>query len=146
MPKFTEKQAEEQFRIFSDNVKEEDIHDVLEKEEAINKKVHGPLDKFTQKIKLLFSIVKDYANGKYREIPWKTIAAITGTLIYVFVPFDILPDFIPVIGLTDDAAVIALCLAAIDSDLKKYEEWKKNQVEYEIIRESNNVKKHENDC
>jgi uncharacterized membrane protein YkvA (DUF1232 family) len=135
MPKFTEKQAEEQFRIFSNNVKEEDIHDVLEKEEAINKKVHGPLDKFTQKIKLLFSIIKDYANGKYREIPWKTIAAITGTLIYVFVPFDILPDFIPVIGLTDDAAVIALCLAAIDSDLKKYEEWKKNQAEYEIIRE-----------
>jgi uncharacterized membrane protein YkvA (DUF1232 family) len=135
MPKFTEKQAEEEFRKFSGNVKEEDIHDVLGKEEAINKKVHGPLDKFTQKIKLLFSIIKDYANGKYREIPWKTIAAITGTLIYVFTPFDILPDFIPVIGLTDDAAVIALCLAAIDSDLKKYEVWKKNQAEYEIIKE-----------
>jgi uncharacterized membrane protein YkvA (DUF1232 family) len=135
MPKFTKKQAEEEFKIYANNVKEEDIQDVLGKEEAIFKKVHGPLDKFTQKIKLLFSIVKDYANGKYKEIPWKTIAAITGTLIYVFTPFDILPDFIPVIGLTDDAAVIALCLAAIDSDLKKYEVWKKNQAEYEIIKE-----------
>ena len=94
------------------------------------------MEKFAQNIKLLFSVIKDYANGKYREIPWTTIAAIIGSLIYVFSPIDLILDFIPVLGLTDDAAVLGLCLKGIVSDLRKYEKWKnQNAVEYEVIEE-----------
>ena len=41
------------------------------------------------------------------------------------------------LGLTDDAAVLGLCLAGIASDLKKYEIWKSQYVEYEVIDEKN---------
>jgi uncharacterized membrane protein YkvA (DUF1232 family) len=133
MKDFTKKQAEEEFVKYSNNVTEDDVSGVLEKEEAILNKAHGPLEKFANNIKLLFSFVKDYASGKYKEVPWTTIAAIIGSLIYVFSPIDLIPDFIPVLGLTDDAAVLGLCLAGIASDLKKYEIWKSQYVEYEII-------------
>jgi len=137
MAYFTRKQAEKEFSKYSSNVTEDDVSGVLEKEEAIIKKAHGPLEKFAKNIKLLFSFVKDYANGSYKEVPWTTIAAIIGSLIYIFSPIDLIPDFIPVLGLTDDAAVLGLCLAGIASDLKKYEIWKSQYVEYEIIDEKN---------
>jgi uncharacterized membrane protein YkvA (DUF1232 family) len=134
MAEFTDEQAEEEFAKYSKNVSEDDVSGVLDKEEEILSKAHGPLEKFVQKIKLLFSMVKDYVNGSYREVPWVTIAAIVGALVYIFSPIDLIPDFIPVLGLTDDAAVLALCLKGISADLGKYQVWKKqSDIEYKII-------------
>jgi uncharacterized membrane protein YkvA (DUF1232 family) len=142
MAKFTEEQAEEEFGKYSRNVTEDDVSGVLDKEDEILGKAHGPLEKFVQNIKLLFSVVKDYTNGNYREIPWTTIAAIAGSLLYVFSPIDLVPDFIPVVGLADDAAVLGMCLAGIEHDLKKYEFWKRRHtVEYKIIDENQSDRK-----
>jgi uncharacterized membrane protein YkvA (DUF1232 family) len=136
MAKFTEEQAEEEFDKYTKNVTEDDVSGVLDKEEEILGKAHGPLEKFAQTIKLLFSVIKDYANGNYKKIPWTTIAAIIGSLLYVFSPIDLVPDFIPVLGLMDDAAVLGMCLAGIERDLEKYKIWKKrHSVDYEIIEE-----------
>jgi uncharacterized membrane protein YkvA (DUF1232 family) len=133
MEKFTDEQANEEFGKYSRNVSDDDVSKVLEKEKAILGKTKGPLAKFAKSIKLLFSLVKDYASGNYREIPWTAIAGIVGALIYVFSPIDLIPDIIPVLGLTDDAAVVMLCLKAIDSELIKYAKWKKiNLIEYKI--------------
>lgn len=40
----------------------------------------------------------------------------------------IIPDFIPVFGLMDDAGVVALCLKIIDGDLQAYRKWKFDNV------------------
>jgi uncharacterized membrane protein YkvA (DUF1232 family) len=42
------------------------------------------------------------SNPKYR---WLIIGA---TLLYLFSPFDISPDFLPIIGWIDDGAILAL--------------------------------------
>jgi len=125
--RFTEEEAEEQFAKYAKNVKKDDVSGVLEKEEAILGKAKGPLAKFARNIKLLFSVIKDYAQGNYKEIPWTAIAAIIGALLYIFSPIDLVPDFIPVFGLMDDAAVLGLCLNAVGSDLNKYEIWKQQK-------------------
>jgi uncharacterized membrane protein YkvA (DUF1232 family) len=124
MAKFTDEQVEEEFAKYSNDVSEDDVSGVLDKEKEILGKAHGPLAKFAGNMKLLFSVVKDYANGSYREIPWKTIAAIVGSLVYVFSPIDLIPDFIPVAGLLDDAGVLVACLKLISGDLTKYQAWK----------------------
>ncbi len=49
-------------------------------------------------------------------------------LIYVFNPFDIVPDVLPIIGAVDDATVIAACLMLIERDLNKYRTWKEGQL------------------
>ena len=46
-------------------------------------------------------------NPKYR---WWLVL---GSLLYLFSPFDIAPDFIPVIGLIDDAAIMALLVSEV---------------------------------
>jgi uncharacterized membrane protein YkvA (DUF1232 family) len=52
------------------------------------------------------------ANPKYRG--W----VIAGTLLYLFSPFDIAPDFIPFIGQIDDAIVVTLLAAELAQILK----------------------------
>ncbi|MBD1844087.1 DUF1232 domain-containing protein [Cyanobacteria bacterium FACHB-63] len=50
-------------------------------------------------------------NSKYR---WLVIA---GTLLYLFSPIDLLPDFIPLIGQIDDTVVLGLLVAEVSSML-----------------------------
>jgi uncharacterized membrane protein YkvA (DUF1232 family) len=38
-------------------------------------------------------------------------------------PFDVIPDFIPFLGLTDDATVIGLAISRLRHELNKYEDW-----------------------
>ncbi len=41
-----------------------------------------------------------------------------GALAYFIVPSDVIPDFIPGIGGTDDASVLAAALAAVSANLR----------------------------
>jgi uncharacterized membrane protein YkvA (DUF1232 family) len=113
-----------------DDFEEEDINDVLEDEEAIKSKFEkrGKLQRYLDDAQILFSLLRDYANGTYREVPFNVVAAIGGALIYVLSPIDLIPDFIPIIGYLDDAAVVAFCLNLIEKDLITYKIWKGNRA------------------
>jgi uncharacterized membrane protein YkvA (DUF1232 family) len=52
---------------------------------------------------------------------------LTGALLYVLTPLDLIPDFIPLAGFVDDAAVFAFVLTFAQGDLVRYREWKKTQ-------------------
>lgn len=126
MTEITNEQAEKELNERSATVSEADVGRILKNQDEIEKKFssEGPLKKFFNDITLLLSMVRDYWGGEYREIPWTTIAAAVAALAYVLSPVDLIPDFIPVIGYIDDAAVVALCLSAIKSDLENYKRWK----------------------
>ncbi len=109
-------------------VTEKDIEKVVNKSEEIKKRFAGrSLGRFIEDAQLLVAIVKDYWSGKYRLVPYGTVAAIVFTLIYVFNPLDLVPDVLPIIGEVDDAAVIAACLMLVEQDLSKYKNWKQAQ-------------------
>lgn len=103
-----------------------DFLKVIDKSREIGKKFarRGPLARFIEDARLLLAIVKDYWTGRYRKIPYGMIAAVVFVLLYVFNPFDIMPDFLPLIGQIDDAAIVGASLMALERDLNQYRTWK----------------------
>ena len=66
----------------------------------------------------------------YRDprVPWYAKALIAVVVGYAFSPIDLIPDFIPVIGTLDDAAVMAACLKLVEDELNAYTLWKTKNI------------------
>ena len=111
-----------------------DVDNVLDNESKIKKLFNKEaLKKFAGQVPLLFSLVKDYKAKRYREVPVKSIVAIVATLLYVFLPVDVIPDIVPALGFTDDAVVVAWCLKVVTSDLEKYKAWKESNPDIKDV-------------
>jgi len=124
----SKKPNEEFVKQGAQNVTDKDIEKVVDRSEDIKRKFlsPGPLTRFVDDGRLLISLVKDYWSRAYRQVPYGTIAASAFSLIYVFNPFDFVPDVLPLIGQLDDVAVISACLLMLEHDLHKYRDWKKS--------------------
>ncbi len=88
----------------------------------------GIIDKILIKITLFGRLLKAYVKGEYREIPKETILKILASFIYFISPLDFIPDLLPVLGLTDDLALLLWVSKSIDADLTKFEEWEKTSA------------------
>lgn len=75
-------------------------------------------------VPVLIMLVRDYANEEYDCIPVGSIVAVVSALAYVLLGTDLIPDFIPVAGVLDDAAVVAACMKLVESDVNEYRAWK----------------------
>jgi uncharacterized membrane protein YkvA (DUF1232 family) len=53
-----------------------------------------------------------------RDTPRHVQAALIGALAYFVLPFDVIPDMMPVLGFTDDAAVLATALKLVASHMR----------------------------
>lgn len=111
---------------YADKVGADDVNNVLGKEDEIKKlfKRVKVLARYLNDLCEIFELLRDRVTGRYKEIPWRTIAALTGALIYALSPIDLLLDFIPGIGFFDDALVIGIAIKLAQPDLEKYREWK----------------------
>ena len=123
----------------TDKQKKEDILDtdleyLINEEEKLQEKLKDSshLERFAKDLMLFMSLIKDYYQGNYRDIPYKTISAGVVGLLYTLNPIDIIPDFIPFIGHIDDALVLTFCLKLVEKDLQKYQTWKKKQTAIDL--------------
>lgn len=126
-----EREAAARFKKNTEDVTKEDLEYAVKKGrkkiEELEDDVPGPLEALWRDIKDMWGLIVDYWNDVYKDVPWKTIAAIVGALVYFISPIDVIPDFIPVVGFLDDAAVIGLALNMVQEDLDAYRRWKKSQ-------------------
>ena len=53
-----------------------------------------------------------------RDTPYPVKAALLGALAYFVLPFDAVPDLLPVLGFADDAAVLATALRLVVAHMK----------------------------
>lgn len=88
-----------------------------------------------------------YFAFKSPNTPKSAKLTIAGALGYLILPVDMIPDFIPVVGLTDDSAVIVYALYRIyshideemkqqaDEKMKKYfgEDYDKHDIEDNLV-------------
>jgi len=117
----------------ADEIKPPKIDELLKEEVRIKVKSNKlNLKKFTQflqNLKLATEMLRDYRAKKYTNTPWRSIALLAAGIVYFLNPFDIVPDFFPIIGFTDDAVVLAAVFKSLRSDLKKYCDWKGYRAE-----------------
>lgn len=111
---------------------EELLRDTDKTEEFLNRledklKVIPKIGSKLALLPIFISMVRDYIRKVYTYVPLGTIVAILSALIYVFSPFDLIPDAIPGAGLIDDTLVITACLKLVGSDIYEYQEWKKSK-------------------
>jgi uncharacterized membrane protein YkvA (DUF1232 family) len=78
-------------------------------------------------LQAMFELVKSYIKGDYKNIPYGSLVLIVGAILYFVMPADAIPDFIAVLGFTDDATVIAFTLKKVKDDIDKFIAWKNEQ-------------------
>jgi uncharacterized membrane protein YkvA (DUF1232 family) len=102
---------------------ESDIKRVIEKTDDLKRtfESNGSLGRFLKDVKLMIALVRDYRNGTYRQIPWYALSAVAAALLYVLSPVDLIPDVVPVLGFTDDALMMSVCLLLVEQQLAEYE-------------------------
>ncbi|WP_230679808.1 YkvA family protein [Pontibacter sp. 172403-2] len=76
-----------------------------------------------ESLQLLSRMIKAATSGEYKGIPTTSLVGGVAVIIYFIMPLDLIPDIIPVVGLLDDATLLAWFMSSIKSELDKYKEW-----------------------
>lgn len=103
------------------------LHDAYQKLTTADSGKSG----LTQVKELMFTLirlVRNFISGRYRQISTKTVVIGLATLLYFLMPIDLVPDFIPALGLMDDLSLMAWFIRAFQGELVKYQEWESQQV------------------
>ena len=124
--KVSKEEAQAEVNKYADKVSQADVASTVENESKFNMlfKCVDKLAEYKDEVALVFSMLKDFTTGKYKKCPWRTIAVLVGALAYVLAPLDLIPDFIPVIGWSDDCLALGGALAFAKMDLEEYKAWK----------------------
>ncbi|GAA0892031.1 hypothetical protein GCM10009122_17100 [Fulvivirga kasyanovii] len=78
---------------------------------------------FMEKTQVLSRMAKAYYHGEYRKIPTTAVLRILGGLVYFVWILDLVPDFIPILGLADDLAVIVWVYNGLNNEIEDFERW-----------------------
>lgn len=121
---------------------------ILKDKERVNQLLGSTSDKLQQivnsndklkelvdKVSVFFRMVKAQFSGDYRELPWRTLMLIAGAMLYFITPTDLIPDFLPAIGFTDDVAIVYWIYNSIKEDIERFESWE-NSLALEVEDES----------
>ena len=71
----------------------------------------------------MLRLVRAHYRGDYRDVPVTTLVVIIAAIIYVVNPFDMIPDWVPGLGLLDDAFVLALAIRRTRETLDEFMIW-----------------------
>lgn len=85
-------------------------------------------DSVRQKFFVLGRLIKAYAQGDYRQVSWKTILLVVATVVYFVNPIDLLPDLIPIAGLTDDFGILLWVYNSLHTEIDKFILWEKSRI------------------
>ena len=76
----------------------------------------------------MLRLIKAVTNGTYTGFPVRSLVMVVAGVLYFVTPFDVIPDFIPIIGFLDDVFVLTLVITAVGKDLRVFERWEKSHA------------------
>ncbi|MBQ9316683.1 MAG: DUF1232 domain-containing protein [Atopobiaceae bacterium] len=75
-------------------------------------------------IPLMASMVKSYVTKEYAEVSPKVVASLVSAFLYIVTKKDLIDDSVPVLGMADDLAVVALAMKVNENELAAYKQWR----------------------
>ncbi|MET4108430.1 uncharacterized membrane protein YkvA (DUF1232 family) [Hymenobacter sp. UYP22] len=78
-------------------------------------------------LQTMLRLIRTSVSGEYTGLPTSTVVAAVAVTIYFLSPIDLIPDFIPVLGLLDDVALVAWFSTTIKEEMDKFLEWEKTR-------------------
>ena len=85
-------------------------------------------------VPLMASMVKSYITKEYTDVSPKVVISLVSAFLYLVKQRDLIPDYIPVVGLADDLAVIAIALAINKPELEEYSAWREANGVDDVLR------------
>ena len=76
-------------------------------------------------LSLLVRLITKWSKGEYKNVSKKTILSVIATLLYFVNPIDLIPDLLPIIGFTDDAAILLYVLNRMGVEIDNFKEWER---------------------
>ncbi len=88
----------------------------------------GKLRAIWDQLQAGFRLIKAYAKGEYREIPWSSMGLLIASVAYFVMPVDLVLDWLPLAGYLDDAALLAWTFQSISGDIDAFLAWESEQT------------------
>jgi uncharacterized membrane protein YkvA (DUF1232 family) len=95
-----------------------DAERVARDEETVRRGFWRKLKRFAARLPFAEDLLAAYYCAYDRDTPFQVKAALLGALAYFVLPFDVIPDMLPVLGFADDAAVLATALRLVASHMR----------------------------
>ena len=109
-----------------------DVKTLLTQANAIrrrSKEIAADRPRMLRQIDFALMLVEEHSKGRCPQIPYYTIATLAVALLYFSDPVDVIPDWIPGVGITDDAIVFELAFAMSRAGIDRYCAWKSLPIE-----------------
>jgi uncharacterized membrane protein YkvA (DUF1232 family) len=91
----------------------------LERDEAtVRRDFWRKFARFAAQIPFAEDLLTAYYCAFDRRTPTHVRVALLGALAYFIAPFDVFPDLLPIVGLTDDAAILAGAIKLVWDNIK----------------------------
>jgi uncharacterized membrane protein YkvA (DUF1232 family) len=90
---------------------------LAEDRDTLRKRFWLKLKQVAAKLPFLEDMLAAYYCAFDKETPRHVQAALLGAIAYFILPFDFIPDMLPVLGYTDDAAVLATAIRLVASHI-----------------------------
>ena len=85
--------------------------------ESLRRRFWIKLKKVVGKLPFAEDLLAAYYCAFDRETPRHVQAALLGAIAYFILPFDFIPDMLPVLGFTDDAAILATTIRLVSAHI-----------------------------
>lgn len=71
----------------------------------------------------MLRLIRAYYRGEYRDVAMSTLLVIIAAVVYVVNPLDLIPDWVPGLGLLDDAFIVAFAVRQTKQSLDDFMSW-----------------------
>jgi len=86
--------------------------------ETVRRRFWGKAKRLAARLPFAEDLLTAYYCAFDRDTPFQVKAALIAALAYFVLPYDVIPDMLPVLGFADDAAVLATAIRMVSAHIR----------------------------